>query len=341
MGDPVVAENRIDILVSLGSSFYRSGFLASCFDRLARLGNVILVNDAEEFDRELPRASAWLGWGWPRPTPESLKNAANLRWSGHLNLTRDAALALIDRGVAVSEARRCWSPAVAEMALALMLSGLRRISEQHEAMRRGGETWPFDDFPAKLDPRERELTGRPVGIIGFGGIGRRLAELLRPFRVALRVYDPYASPDEVQSCGATPAALADLVESCDVVVLCAADTAQSRHLLGRAEIEALRPDAVLVNVGRASLIDTKALIERLGRGDLIAMLDVFDCEPLEQDSPLRNLPNAHLTPHRAGGLVRSVQRGIEMLTDDLQLFLENKPMRHKIDRQTAKTALTS
>jgi len=330
---------EFNILVSLGVSFYRSPFLNTHFARLAQLGSMCPIHDAEQFGRELLRADAWLGWGWPEPSREMLEYAPRLRWSGHLNLTLEGAMSLLDRGVAVSEARHCWSPAVAEMALGLILAGLRKTSDYHAGMRRGDEVWPFNDFPAQLDPRERELTGRPVGIVGFGGIGRRLAELLGPFRTPLYVHDPFVHAEIIGLYGATRMSLMDLIRASDVVVLCAADTHDARHLMGRDEIEALRRDAVLVNVGRAWLVDTPALVDRLKRGDVVAMLDVFDIEPLEQGSLLRTLPNAYLTPHRAGGLVESVQRGLDMLILDLEAYLGGMPMRYGLDKESAKKAL--
>lgn len=123
--------------------------------------------------------------------------------------------------------------------------------------------------------------------------------------------------------------------------LCAANTYEARHLIGRHEINALRRNAVLVNVGRAWLVDTAALVKRLRKGDLIAMLDVFDKEPLAKNSPLRKLPNAYLTPHRAGGIVESVHRGLDMLVSDLEAFLDGREMTCALDSKSARIALAS
>jgi phosphoglycerate dehydrogenase-like enzyme len=124
--------------------------------------------------------------------------------------------------------------------------------------------------------------------------------------------------------------LMDLVRNSEVVVLCAANQPGAEHVFGKNEIQALRKNAVLVNVGRSMLIDMNALEDRLRQGDLIAMLDVFDREPLETDSPLRMLPNTYLTPHRAGGIYGSVERALEWLADDLQAFLEGRPLKYAV-----------
>ncbi len=92
----------------------------------------------------------------------------------------------------------------------------------------------------------------------------------------------------------------------------------------------MRPNVVLVNVARAVLVDTSALVERLKCGDLFAALDVFDKEPLELDSELRLLPNAYLTPHRAGGIMASVQRILNYLIDDIEAVISERPRQHAL-----------
>jgi len=316
----------VRILVNLPDGFYRTASLEGRLARLAGLGEVRLrsCNTAEEIAPGLEWAEAVIMWSWPMLTPELLDRAPNLSFVGQIDITQKAARIALDRGLALSVSRGGFSPAVAEMALGLILSALRRIADHQSAMRAGTEYW-VSDFPADIDPAERQLTGRAVGIVGFGGIGKRLAELLCPFRPILRVHDPYQSPEEAERYGATKADLADVIAKSEVVVICAASNPGTRGLLGPAEVEALRPGALLVNVARAALVDTDALLARLRRGDLYAALDVFDEEPLPAASPLRNLPNAWLTPHRAGGILVSVERNLDQLIHDLAAHIEGKP----------------
>ncbi len=84
------------------------------------------------------------------------------------------------------------------------------------------------------------------------------------------------------------------------------------------------------NVARAALVDYEALTNRLRKGDLIACLDVFDSEPLPDDSELRRLPNAYLTPHRAGGIISSVQRNLNWLIDDYEALLADESRRYPV-----------
>jgi phosphoglycerate dehydrogenase-like enzyme len=196
-------------------------------------------------------------------------------------------------------------------------------------MRQGSESW-VQAFPSDIDPRERELTGRTVGIVGLGQVGRRLAELLAPFHVDLHVADPFVPEEVISGAGGRRCTLEEMVDACDVVILCAAANKGTSRLFNPSLINRLKPNAVLVNVARASLVDTGALLERLAKGNLFAAIDVFDQEPLPADDPLRRMENACLTPHRSGGLLSSVRRTVEWLVDDYERFLSGEPRKYAV-----------
>jgi D-3-phosphoglycerate dehydrogenase / 2-oxoglutarate reductase len=329
------AHDRTRLLVNLPEGFFRTPALERHFARLGSLAEMRTSSHdhARQMAPDLSWAHAVIMWSWPVLLEEDLARAPDLRFLGQINSSRDGAQAAMRRGIALSEARHCWSPAVAELALGLVLSGLRRTSAHHMAMRAGGEKW-VESFPVDIDPLERQLTGRAVGIVGFGRIGQRLAELLRPFHVTLRVYDPFLPADVPSRMGALRVGMDELAGESEVVVLCAANSENARHVVDGRLVGMLRPDCVLVNVGRSMLVDMEALRKRLEKGELIAMLDVFDTEPLERDSPLRTLPNAFLSPHRAGGIMESVDRALTMLTDDFEAHLLGRPLRYPVTEAT-------
>ncbi|HYE06252.1 MAG TPA: NAD(P)-dependent oxidoreductase [Planctomycetota bacterium] len=315
------------VLVNLPAGFATCPGLAPIWSRLRAAHDVAVrsSDDLAGIRDELALASAALMWSWPELDAAALDGAPSLRFLGHIDVRRRAAELALARGLTVSTSRRCWAPAVAEMALTLILSSLRRTVDHHVAMRAGNERW-VRRFPDDIDARERELTGRAVGIVGFGAVGQRLAALLAPFSCALSVHDPHLPPAIAAARGARLVGLDQLIADCDVIVLCAASNAGSRHLIGARELAALRRDAVLVNVARAALVDTDALIARLGHGDLQAAVDVFDTEPLPADHPLRRAPNLLMTPHRAGGALSSVARAFGWLVDDLEAFAAGRPL---------------
>ena len=321
----------MNILVNLPAGFFTHPALVQTFARLAALGEVRQRshNTSEEIAADLAWAEAVLMWAWPTFTPELLQSASKLRFSGNLDITQTGAKAAFAHGLPVSVSRAGFSPAVAEIALSLILSTLRRTSDYHAAMRVGTEAW-VQEFPTQIDPRERELTGRTVGIVGLGQVGQRLASLLRPFDCDLHIVDPYVPDAVLAEHNARRVTLHEMLGACDVVVLCAASNGGTQHLFGPEEFALFRPNAILVNVARAALVDTEALIARLQQGDLFAALDVFDREPLDQNSVLRTLPNAYLTPHRAGGTIASTQRILDWLVDDLEAFLAGRERRYAL-----------
>jgi len=326
------------IHINLPAPFFETPCLEPVWERLESMGEVTRssCNTQDEIRPYLGDPEALLMWAWPTIDQPMLDLAPNLKVGAFLNVGGKTATAFFERGIAMTEARHGWSPSVAELALGLVLNGLRRITEHHLAIRSGTEDWS-PRLPADVDPRERQLTGRSVGLIGFGGVGKRLAELLGPFRTDLRVFDPYVPDAVMGQYGAKKADLAETLSSSDVLVLCAANTGETENLLGTDEIALLPKDAVLVNVARSSLIDTEALIARVKQGDLIVLTDVFDKEPLEEDSVLRTLPNLYGTPHRAGGIQESCVRIVTMLVDDLEAFFAGREMKHRFEPRGMKS----
>jgi D-3-phosphoglycerate dehydrogenase / 2-oxoglutarate reductase len=319
-----------NVLVNLPEGFFRTPWLEDLWSRLGAMATITRAscNSDDEIRPYLAEADAVLMWSWPELTPELLADAPRLKFAGHINLGLGGAHAEMAAGLTISEARRGWSPAVAELALTLMLAGLRKTSAYHIDMRNGTESW--DVLPDGLDVEERQLTGRRVGIVGLGGIGQRLSELLAPFHVDLRAYDPYMPEDAAAKLGARLTSMDELAAESEVIVLCAPNTQETLGILSAERIAALRPGTVLVNIGRTWLVDNDALLARLQEGDIIAMLDVFEREPLEADSPLRPLTNVFCTPHRGGGLPESILRILTWLVDDLEAHLAGKSGKHNL-----------
>ncbi|MDP6019357.1 MAG: NAD(P)-dependent oxidoreductase, partial [Candidatus Latescibacteria bacterium] len=185
---------------------------------------------------------------------------------------------------------------VAEWDLALILLCLRNAGAVYRQMMAGTDTWASagnDDFV------NGELTGRRVGLIGCGHVGQRLIELLAPFRVDLRVCDPYVSEDMVTRLGITRDDLGAVLDHADILVVQVPHTPKTEGLIGAAELERLGEGKILINCSRGKVMDQDALVARLQAGRLIAGLDVFDPEPLPSGHVLRSLSNVFCTPHIA------------------------------------------
>ena len=205
---------------------------------------------------------------------------------GYDNIDLEAARA---RGVRITNTPGVLTNATAELAVALMLAAARRIAEA-DAMVRAGE-WARSGADALIG---RELTGATVGLVGFGRIARRVAELLRGFDVQLLVTSRSTS---TPSHGAERRELPELLAASDFVSVHVPLTAETRHLIDANALAAMKPGAILVNTSRGAVVDTTALVHALRSGHLgAAGLDVYEDEP-HVPSDLRGLPNTVLLPH--------------------------------------------
>lgn len=180
---------------------------------------------------------------------------------------------------------------VAAAALALVLAVQHRLVLKDRLVREGR-------WDEKASWMGLGLTGRTVGIIGFGSVATDFTRLLDPFHPRVLAYDPHRPPDSVRGLGVELTDLDTLMSTCDVVVVMAALTPETHHLLDEARLARMKPGAVIVNVARGPIIDEAALVHALAQGRLGgAGLDVFEHEPLPRDSPLLAMDHVILSPH--------------------------------------------
>ncbi len=217
---------------------------------------------------------------------------------GFDNVDVDAAT---ERGVAVCNTPTVLNEATAEMAFTLMVAAARRVMESVDYGRAGRwKTWG----PTLL--MGQGLTGRTLGIVGFGRIGRMLAKMVRGFDMEILVYDVYQDPNAERELGVRYVALRELLERSDFISLHVALTDDTHQMIGADQFAAMKPTAVLVNAARGPVVDTDALVDALKNGEIFAAgLDVTDPEPLPADHPLMSLPNCTVVPHIASGTVAS------------------------------------
>jgi D-3-phosphoglycerate dehydrogenase len=209
-------------------------------------------------------------------------------------------VAATEHGIPIMTAGHGNAPAVAEITIGFMLA-LGRDVVRLDRRTRGGD-WRRDDYNSS------ELSGRTLGLVGFGRIGRRVAELARAFGMGVLVFT--RTPAKVTADLAEVAERLDaLLRDSDYVSLHCPLDATTRGLMSREAIAAMREGAFLVNTGRGALVDEAALAEALASGHLAgAALDTLSQEPPPSDNPLLAAPNLILTPHIAGLSTGAVQR---------------------------------
>ena len=272
-------------------------------------------------------------WHSPVLTAEMLGPRPRVKLIAHCGGEVKARIAeeLFDY-VTVTNAADPMARGVAEMALALTLTLVRRIPEYAGEMRDGV-------LRTNAEVSEGEsLRGRRVGLVGFGRIGREFAKLVRPFEVELLVSDPYTQPDGVKEHAGKLVDIDELVSSCSVIVLAAALTPNSRHLFDKHRLSAMADGTFLINVARGGLIDTDALLAELRAGRITAALDVTDpLEPLPPDHELRKLKNVILTPHIAAGGIEMRREIGAVAVAEVVRFAKGESPRNRVTREMLAT----
>jgi D-3-phosphoglycerate dehydrogenase len=204
--------------------------------------------------------------------------------------------AMTDAGVLVLNQQGGNAEGVAEHAVAMMLTLLKRITEAHAAMRAGTAA----DRPALMG---RELAGRTVGLIGLGNIGTRVAEICRlAFGCRVLAADPYLDAATIAARGAEKVELTALLVASDIVSVHCPLAADTRGMIGAAALAAMRPGAILINTARQFIHDEAAVLAALEAGHLAAAgLDCWDREPQpDTANPLLLHPRVLASPHTAG-----------------------------------------
>lgn len=235
---------------------------------------------------------------------------------GMENLDVEAAT---ERGIIISNNPAHNANAVAEYTLGLILCETRNICRSHFALKNGQWRKVYPNTASTI----RELKDLTVGVVGFGSVGRLVAEKLHALGCRILVSDPF--------CKEAPYSIVpldELLQASDVVTLHAR---AKGVIIGERELEMLKPTAVLINTARAHLVDTLALKRSLDRGrPLSVALDVFDTEP---DIPgfLREYDNVTITSHRAGDTINSYKDAPAFAMDNYLGFLEGKPLRFRVN----------
>ena len=175
-----------------------------------------------------------------------------------------------------------------------------------------------------------ELTGRTVGLIGCGIIGRRLLELLQPFHNEIYVYDPYVPRELADIYDITFTSLDNVLSLSEVVICLAPITPATQGMLGAREFDLMQDGAVFVNVSRGAIVQTDALIAKLREGRIVAALEVFDPEPIPADSPIKELRNVFLTPHTAAATQSTRSRNFKIMVDELARFFGGHETRYDL-----------
>lgn len=271
-----------------------------------------------------PKATiGWLDILPPNLAPPIIESATSLKWLQTLfaGLDHMPVDVLRGRNVTLTNGVGLSTTPVADYAVMGVLTLAKRFADVVRAHdRQEWLAWP--------SPGISELDGASALIIGMGAIGNAIADRLRPFGVQVTGVRRTPAPDML-----TPDSWRAKLGEFDIVIVAAPGTPDTRHMLGREEFAAMKPNASLVNIGRGSLIDQMALVDALEKGTPgAAFLDVTDPEPLPSDHPLWRAKNAMVTMHLSGrSQTRTMHRAADLFLDNLDRYLSGQPLRNVAD----------
>jgi len=307
--------------------------IASWRERFGARGlRVVAAPHDVPFEEGIAEAEVLVGHGL---TPELFRRAARLKWIqapsagvGHL-LFPD----LVASPVLLTNARGVHADPMAEHIMGMMLAMVRKIHRARDFQ--GKREWAQDAL-WREEPLLDEIGGRTLGIVGLGAIGRALA--WRAHALSMRVIGLRRHAGGERPPGVDEARgeneLAWLLSQSDFVANCLPSTSKTKGLFGREAFTVIKHGAFLFNVGRGSTIDEAAMIAAIESGQLAGVgLDVTEQEPLPPESPLYRLPQVLLTFHISGASRRFWDRAAELFTDNIERYLDARPLRNVVDKK--------
>ncbi|MCV0403181.1 MAG: phosphoglycerate dehydrogenase [Chloroflexi bacterium] len=289
-----VSQPGIDILAAAHETEVRTGLqrdeLLHCMSH-GDGWDALIVRSQTRVDAELLKAAA------PRLSVVGVAS---------VGIDRIDVEAATRAGVMIVNAPTGNTIAAAEHTMAMMLALVRHIPEADASIRRG--EWERTRLTGT------ELRGKTLGIVGLGKIGKAVARRAIGFEMRVIASDPYLTDEQVSEAGARLVGLPELLLRSDVLTVHTPLSAQTSGLLGRAQLEATKPGAYVLNVARGGIVDEAALADVLRSGHIAgAAVDVYSAEPMVADNPLIGAPNLILTPHLGASTTEAQDRvGTEM-----------------------------
>ncbi len=288
--------------------------------RLAFLGDVPEAERASE----LSAADALLSWVPARELkPEEFEKLGGARFMQLLSAGADQVpFAKLPPDLEVASNVGAYAGPMAEHVLAMTLALAKRLRVEHEKLGRG----KFDQ-----GVQNRALRGATCGILGFGGIGRAVARLVRAFDMRVLAINRSGRSQETAQFVGTLDDLEYVLRSSDVVVVTLPLTDTTRSLIGGRELGWMKPDAILINVARGEIVAQEALYEHLRtQPDFMAGIDAWWVEPLRHgefrvDHPFLDLPNVLGSPHNSAMVPGAIAEGLRRAAENVRRYLSGEP----------------
>lgn len=225
-------------------------------------------------------------------------------------------------GITVTNIPTYGSQGVAQFAFALILSLYSKVDYHADLVQKG--EWSRRGSFTLHDQPVYELYGKTIGIVGYGAIGRALEKIAHGFGMQIIIYDHNSARKEAEL--GSFVSLEELIRESDIISLHVPLTEDTRSMIGKRELEAMKESAVLINVSRGGIVDEAALKKALDQGEIAgAGLDVVEEEPIPDDHPLLTTDRCIITPHMAWLAKESRQRLLDMAVENFKNYLDGRP----------------
>ncbi len=299
----------------------------SGIERASELADITLAPDGDALAERIADAEVLFFFVASKgPVAEAFPKAARLKWIQSASAGMDGLLfpELVDSDVVVTNARGVFDESIAEWALGAMLAFstgiVRSLADQHRGL------WDHER-------NTERLAGRRLLVVGPGPIGRAIGRLARAGGMQVRAVGTRAREDEVLGRVLGPDAFHTALAEADYVVDALPLTDATRHLFDAEAFAAMGPTARFLNVGRGATVDEPALVEALRSGEIAgAALDVFEQEPLPDDSPLWAMANVIVSPHICGDFEGWESAVVDVFVDNLGRYVRGEPLRNLVDK---------
>ena len=271
------------------------------------------------------------GWGHPLIDSRVLEGTS-IKLIAHTggSVADYVAQDVFEKGIKVISGNDMYAESVAEGVVGYMLLGLRKMVDYVEDTRAG--YWHSE----RCGPSEG-LLGQTVGLVGMGAITKQLIPMLKPFGVRLKLYSGYPiDPEYLAQNNAVQASLEEIFSTCKVVSIHSALNDRTKGMIGKEHFDMLQDGAVFLNTARGAIIREEEMIGALKENRFTAVLDVYCKEPLDLNSPLRQLKNVYCMPHQGGPTMDRTPVIAMRLADDVARFAEGKPLQFEISSEYAK-----
>lgn len=323
--------NRIALVP--GIDVWGEIFTEKHLNRLRQMGELVVNPNPGNPDKstvaELIRDADFVitSWGCPSFDEEVLRDAKRLKLVAHAAGTVKGIVTpeLIERGIRVSSANDALGVGVAETALGLTITSLKRMWELARSTRAG--------YWEEGKELIREMFDVTIGVVGAGRAGRHYIRLLRQFEVDIVLYDPIVSNEEAIALGCRKVGLEELLKLSDVISIHAPSIPETNHMFDAKTFALMKDDAILINTARGSLVHEEQLAAELAKGRFTACIDVTEPEPPSKDHPFRSLPNVILIPHIAGAVNNGKQRLARYSIEDIRRFIAGETLDGEVNLQ--------